>query len=77
MTSRLDRLVELGHVTRDSDPLDRRRIIVRPTRSGRALWKRALELALVQEKATLEVLSRAELAQLNTLLRKVVLGLQP
>ncbi|SDO56452.1 DNA-binding transcriptional regulator, MarR family [Pedococcus dokdonensis] len=75
MTSRLDRLVELGHVTRDSDPLDRRRIIVRPTRSGREVWKKALELALVQEKQTINVLSDTEKTQLNTLLRKIVLGL--
>lgn len=75
MTSRLDRLVELGHVTRDSDPLDRRRIIVRPTRTGRDVWKRALELALVHEKKTLAVLNDAEQVQLNALLRRIVLAL--
>lgn len=77
MTSRLDRLLELGYITRESDPLDRRRILVRPTPAGRAVWKKALELALVQEKATLGVLSDREQVQLNTLLRKVVLGIQP
>ena len=77
MTSRLDRLAELGYVTRESDPLDRRRILVRPTPAGREVWKKALELALVQEKATLSVLSDREQVQLNTLLRKVVLGIQP
>ena len=76
MTSRLDRLVDLGYVTRESDPLDRRRVIVRPTRAGREVWKRALELALVSEKKTLEVLSRREMVELNALLRKVVRGLQ-
>lgn len=75
MTSRLDRLVELGHVTRETDPLDRRRIIVRPTRSGRRIWTKALELALVSEKQTMSALTGAELVELNTLLRKVVLGL--
>ena len=74
MTSRLDRLVEQGYVTRESDPLDRRRIIVRPTASGRTIWKQALELALVREKATLSVLSEDQLVQLNSLLRAVVLG---
>ena len=33
MTSRLDRLVELAYVTRERDPLDRRRINVRPTQA--------------------------------------------
>jgi DNA-binding MarR family transcriptional regulator len=64
-------------VTRQVDPLDRRRIIVRPTAAGRSIWTKALELALVQEKATINVLDAAEKTQLNTLLRKVVLGMQP
>ena len=76
MTSRLDRLVELAYLTREIDPLDRRRIIVRPTQAGRAVWKRALELAVVREKQTVNVLTEAEKVQLNTLLRKVVLGLE-
>jgi DNA-binding MarR family transcriptional regulator len=76
MTSRLDRLVELAYVTRESDPLDRRRINVRPTQAGRAVWKEALELAVVQEKATVNVLTEPERVQLNTLLRKVVLALE-
>ncbi|MFC8504089.1 MarR family winged helix-turn-helix transcriptional regulator [Pedococcus sp. NPDC057267] len=76
MTSRLDRLADLGYVTRESDPLDRRRIIVRPTRAGRDIWKRALELAVVSEKRTLEVLNQEEMVELNSLLRKVVRGLQ-
>ena len=76
MTSRLDRLVELAYLTREIDPLDRRRIIVRPTHAGRAVWKQALELAVVREKQTINVLSEAEKVQLNTLLRKVVLGLE-
>jgi DNA-binding MarR family transcriptional regulator len=76
MTSRLDRLVELAYVTRESDPLDRRRINVRPTQAGRAVWKEALELAVVQEKATVNVLTDPERVQLNTLLRKVGLALE-
>ena len=76
MTSRLDRLVDLAYVTRESDPLDRRRIIVRPTQAGRAVWKEALELAVVQEKLAVNVLTEGERVQLNVLLRKVVLGLE-
>ena len=63
-------------MTRESDPLDRRRINVRPTQAGRAVWKEALELAVVQEKATVNVLTETERVQLNTLLRKIVLALE-
>jgi DNA-binding MarR family transcriptional regulator len=77
MTSRLDRLVEQGYVTRDPDPLDRRRVIVRPTKAGRAVWTKALELAVVSEKQALSALSGKEMRELNALLRKVVLGLTP
>ena len=75
VTSRLDRLVELAYVTRESDPLDRRRIIVRPTQAGRSVWKQALELAVIREKQTVNVLTEPEKLQLNALLRKIVLGL--
>lgn len=76
MTSRLDRLVERGHVTRETDPLDRRRIIIRPTKSGRQLWEAALEAGMAREKDALSPLSAAELKQLNRLLRKVVQHLE-
>jgi DNA-binding MarR family transcriptional regulator len=76
MTSRLDRLVERGHVSREADPVDRRRIIIRPTRSGRELWEAALESGMAREKEALSALSRSELKQLNTLLRKVVRHLE-
>ena len=75
VTARLDRLVELGYVTRENDVLDRRRVIVRPTAAGRTVWKRALELALKGEKAVVDALSEPEKVQLNALLRKLVLGL--
>ncbi len=77
MTSRLDNLVARALVTRESDPLDRRRLIVRPTPAGRDLWKAALEHAVVQEKAALAVLSQPELVELNALLRKVILAIMP
>ena len=35
MTSRLDRLVDAGLVTREVDPDDRRRVLIRPTAAGR------------------------------------------
>jgi DNA-binding MarR family transcriptional regulator len=75
MTSRLDRLVEQGYVTRETDPLDRRRVIVRPTSAGREVWTKALELAVVSEKQAFSALGAKEMRELNTLLRKVVRSL--
>jgi DNA-binding MarR family transcriptional regulator len=54
------------------DPLDRRRVIVRPTPTGRELWRRHLHEGIEREKAAFAPLSAAELKQLNALLRKVV-----
>jgi DNA-binding MarR family transcriptional regulator len=75
MTSRLDRLAEQGYVTRETDPLDRRRVIVRPTAAGREVWTKALELAVVSEKQAFSALGPKEMRELNTLLRKVVRSL--
>ena len=76
MTSRLDRLVQRGHVTRDVDPLDRRRILVRPTGTGRALWEKGIEEGMAREQAAFSALTAKELVALNALLRKVVLHLE-
>ena len=72
MTSRIDRLVERGHVTRDVDPVDRRRVLVRPTSSGRLLWEQSLAAGIAAENRTFEPLTHRELVQLNSLLRKVL-----
>src|SRR5262245_27711365 len=40
MTARLDRLAQAGFITREVDPIDRRRVMVRPTAAGRAAWDR-------------------------------------
>jgi DNA-binding MarR family transcriptional regulator len=74
MTSRLDRLVASGHVTREVDPLDRRRILVRPTTLGRTTWAEHLHAGIGRERALLSALAPRELDQLNALLRKVLLS---
>jgi DNA-binding MarR family transcriptional regulator len=76
MTSRLDRLVEGDYVTREVDPLDRRRVIVRPTPKGRDTWHEHLHAGIEREGRVLKVLSPRELDQLNSLLRKVLLSLE-
>lgn len=76
MTSRLDRLVASGLVTREVDPLDRRRVVVRPTPAGRATWDRYVHDGMRREQHLLRALGPRELEQLNRLLRKVVRSLE-
>ena len=72
MTSRLDRLVASGLVTREVDPQDRRRVVVRPTAAGREAWDRYVYEGMARERQLLRALTERELVQLNALLRKVV-----
>jgi DNA-binding MarR family transcriptional regulator len=76
MTSRLDRLAGAGFVTREVDPVDRRRVIVRATSSGRARWTELVSKGMAREQQLLHVLSEQEKTQLNALLRKVLLSLE-
>nr|WP_296069703.1 MarR family transcriptional regulator [uncultured Actinoplanes sp.] len=76
MTSRLDRLVAAGLVTREVDPADRRRVLIRPTAAGREAWNTHIFEGIERDKKMLGALSREELAQLNGLLRKVMVGLE-
>jgi DNA-binding MarR family transcriptional regulator len=76
ITSRLDRLVAAGLVTRSVDESDRRRVLVRPTPAGRELWDHHIYEGMAREQKLLQVLSLDELTQLNALLRKVVLSIE-
>lgn len=76
MTSRLDRLEAAGLITREVDPLDRRRLLIRPTAAGRAAWDRYVHEGMAREQELLQALSARELIQLNALLRKVVLSFE-
>lgn len=76
MTSRLDRLVAGGYVTREVDPVDRRRVIVRPTATGRARWAADVEAGMARERHLLHALDADELRTLNALLRKVLVALE-
>jgi DNA-binding MarR family transcriptional regulator len=57
------------------DPLDRRRVIVRPTPKGRDTWLDYLHAGMAREREFLAALSPRELDLLNALLRKVMLSL--
>jgi len=73
MTSRLDRLVGSELVTRENDDTDRRRVLIRPTAAGRAMWSKYIFAGMARDQHMLSALSHEELIQLNGLLRKVLL----
>lgn len=75
MTSRLERLDQAALITREVDPEDRRRVIVRPTPAGRQAWERLVHDGTRREQALLAALTPSQLKQLNSLLRTVLLGL--
>lgn len=74
MTSRLDRLVAGNLVTREVEPNDRRRVVVRPTAAGRAAWDNYVHAGMAREQKLLSALDHDELVQLNALMRKVILS---
>lgn len=72
MTTRVDRLVERGLVSRSPDPADRRGVLVRLTEAGRAAVDGALESLLTHEDALLTGLDEPQRRQLSELLRAVM-----
>jgi DNA-binding MarR family transcriptional regulator len=76
MTSRLDRLANAELVTREVEPQDRRRVLVRPTAAGRAAWEHHIQEGMARDQRLLAALDRDELVQLNALLRKVMLSFE-
>jgi DNA-binding MarR family transcriptional regulator len=73
MTNRLDRLEEAGLVRRLPDPSDRRGVLLELTEKGRALWEEAIGTQAEKEALLASALPKAELEQLNDLLRRVML----
>jgi DNA-binding MarR family transcriptional regulator len=76
MTSRLDRLEDLGFVRRLPDPGDRRGVLVELTAEGRAAWDAAAEVQGRKEAFFASALTADEQRQLNALLRKLMLALE-
>jgi DNA-binding MarR family transcriptional regulator len=75
MTSRLDRLEDAGLVRRLPDPDDRRAVVVELTAKGREAWDTSANVQGRREAFFARTLTKAEQKQLNTLLRKLLLGL--
>lgn len=66
------RLETLGHVRRSADPLDKRRLTVALTATGRDLIERRLATGIRVSEATLAPLGPEERAQLLALLARLV-----
>jgi DNA-binding MarR family transcriptional regulator len=70
MTNRLDRLEEAGLIRRESDPEDRRGVVVGLTRKGRELIDAATETRFAEARSAMPPLDRRETRVLAELLRK-------
>ena len=76
MTSRLDRLEQLGLVRRLPDPDDRRGVRIEITDAGREAWDAAAEVQGRKEAFFASTLTKKEQQALNALLRKLALALE-
>jgi DNA-binding MarR family transcriptional regulator len=72
MTNRVDRLVERGLVERHPDPADRRGVLVRLTREGKAAVDGAFTALIEAEKAFLAELPDRDQDDLTGLLRRLL-----
>jgi DNA-binding MarR family transcriptional regulator len=76
MTTRLDNLEQDGHVRRLPDPDDRRGVVIELTEKGREAWDAAADVQGRREAFFARTLTKPEQEQLNTLLRKLLFGLE-
>ena len=65
------RLLELGYITRKTDPLDRRRAILDLTASGQNVYRQIVPRALAVERELLQVLDRNERAAFEAAISKL------
>lgn len=72
MTNRLDRLESAGIVRRLPDPGDRRSVLVELTEEGKERYQRTVGVQAEKEALVTSALSAREKAQLNGLLRKMM-----
>lgn len=77
MTGRLDALERAGWVQRRADADDRRRVSIEITRSGAAIWRRAMNLRGRAEDEVVHALTADERSILAALLKKMTLATEP
>lgn len=75
ITNRIDRLVAKGLVTRETDPGNRRSVVITLTESGWALIEDVVVHHVTFEERLLACLNAEEQQQLATLLRTLLVGL--
>ena len=73
MTNRLDRLEEAGLVRRIDDPDDRRGVLVGLTAKGKRAYHESTGAEAAKEALITSALNKREKAELNTLLRRLML----
>ena len=73
MTGRLDALEKAGWIQRRADADDRRRVGIEVTRSGAAIWRRAMDLRGQAEDEVVHALDAEERSTLAALLKKMTL----
>lgn len=76
VTSRIDRLERRGFVRRLPDPDDRRGVIIELTDQGREVVDSAVAALAVSDAQLVGRLDPEEVAQLEALLRKLLMGLE-
>ncbi|MBD2760827.1 MarR family transcriptional regulator [Yimella sp. cx-573] len=76
MTNRVDRLESRGYVERRPAPKDRRGVLVRLTKKGRAVVDAAFEDLLAQERDLLAALPHADRNQLADALQSLLAALE-
>jgi DNA-binding MarR family transcriptional regulator len=76
MTNRLDQLERAGLVERRPDPDDRRGIRVSATEKGQQAWIDAFAAQAEKEKHIASALNPDEKAELNALLRRLMLAFE-
>jgi DNA-binding MarR family transcriptional regulator len=77
MTNRIDRLESQGLVEREPDPDDRRSLQVRLTPKGLKVVDQAAALRFQEAKAALDDLTPRQEQLLASLLRRMLLGIEP
>ena len=73
MTNRLDRLEKAGLVRRIDDPGDRRGVLVELTAKGKRAYTESAGAEAAKEALITSALNKREKAELNTLLRRLML----
>jgi DNA-binding MarR family transcriptional regulator len=76
VTKMLQRLQQTGHVTRTTDPADRRAVLVETTEGSRAMRPEIQDAWTALEDRTVAGLDPAERAELHRLLEKVAANLR-